>query len=109
MLAYADRSRIIPDEHRAQVIRRNGDCLPTVLVDGHVAGVWRLSADPGPSLELRMFDRPPDDEAVAGALVEAERLQQLVAPRDPDLYGRFRRWWPQLDGHTVRVPLDGAS
>ncbi|MBV8959139.1 MAG: AlkZ family DNA glycosylase, partial [Actinobacteria bacterium] len=41
LLAYADRSRIIPPEYRAHVIRRNGDVLPTLLVDGHVAGVWR--------------------------------------------------------------------
>ena len=28
-------------EHRATVIRRNGDVLPMLLVDGYVAGVWR--------------------------------------------------------------------
>ena len=36
LLAYEDRSRVIPDEHRPHVIRRNGDVLPTVLVDGLV-------------------------------------------------------------------------
>jgi hypothetical protein len=42
LLAYADRSRIIPDEYRPLVIRRNGDVLPTILIDGRVAGVWRV-------------------------------------------------------------------
>src|SRR5690606_40916501 len=36
LLAYADRSRVLPEEYRPLVIRRNGDTLPTVLVDGHV-------------------------------------------------------------------------
>ena len=39
LLAYADRSRIIPPEFRRIVIRPNGDVLPSLLVDGHVAGV----------------------------------------------------------------------
>ncbi|MBV9953400.1 MAG: AlkZ family DNA glycosylase, partial [Acidimicrobiia bacterium] len=42
LLAYNDRSRIIPDDYRPLVIRRNGDVLPTLLVDGRVAGVWRV-------------------------------------------------------------------
>ncbi len=50
LLAYADRSRVIPDEHRPHVIRRNGDVLPTVVVDGLVRGVWRVSAD---AIEVR--------------------------------------------------------
>ncbi|MGW1927095.1 winged helix DNA-binding domain-containing protein, partial [Streptomyces massasporeus] len=41
LLAYADRSRVIPAEYRKHVIRVNGDTLPTLLVDGYVAGVWR--------------------------------------------------------------------
>ena len=41
LLAYADRSRIVPPEYRKVVIRNNGDVLPTLLVDGSVAGVWR--------------------------------------------------------------------
>src|SRR3954447_670483 len=45
LLAYADRSRIIPDDYRPVVIRRNGDVLPTLLVDGRVAGVWRAVGD----------------------------------------------------------------
>src|SRR5947209_7645933 len=41
LLAYADRSRIIPPEYRKLVIRVNGDVLPALLVDGYAAGVWR--------------------------------------------------------------------
>jgi hypothetical protein len=42
LLAYDDRSRILPEEHRKTVIRPNGDVLQTFLVDGFVAGTWEL-------------------------------------------------------------------
>lgn len=41
LLAYADRSRVVPPAYRKHVTRVNGDVLPTLLVDGYVAGVWR--------------------------------------------------------------------
>jgi hypothetical protein len=41
LLAYNDRTRVLPAEYRDTVIRRNGDVLPTFLVDGLVAGAWR--------------------------------------------------------------------
>ncbi|MDZ7801813.1 MAG: crosslink repair DNA glycosylase YcaQ family protein [Trueperaceae bacterium] len=56
LLAYADRSRVIPEDYRPHVIRRNGDVLPSVLVDGMVAGVWR-HADGG--IEVIAFGRYP--------------------------------------------------
>lgn len=41
LLAHADRRRMFDDETRRRVIRKNGDVLPTILVDGVVAGTWR--------------------------------------------------------------------
>jgi Winged helix DNA-binding domain len=40
LVAYDVRDRIVPDAYRKAVIQRNGDVLPTVLVDGFVAGTW---------------------------------------------------------------------
>jgi Winged helix DNA-binding domain len=42
ILAYAppERARILPDKYRSTVIRKNGDVLPTILVDGFVAATW---------------------------------------------------------------------
>lgn len=40
LLAHADRTRLLDDETRRRVIRKNGDVLPTILVDGVVAGTW---------------------------------------------------------------------
>jgi hypothetical protein len=40
LLAYDRRERILPEALRKTVIRKNGDVLPTFLVDGMVAGAW---------------------------------------------------------------------
>jgi len=42
LLAWADRTRVLPEEHRKTVIRMNGDVAQTFLVDGLVAGLWRV-------------------------------------------------------------------
>ncbi|HEX5938419.1 MAG TPA: winged helix DNA-binding domain-containing protein [Actinomycetota bacterium] len=42
LLAFKDRTRVLPEEHRKTVIRMNGDVAPTFLVDGIVAGMWRV-------------------------------------------------------------------
>ena len=49
ILSHADRSRVISDDHRRRVIR-GGLVDPVVLVDGFVAGRWRL-ANGKPELE----------------------------------------------------------
>jgi hypothetical protein len=42
LLAFADRTPVLPEEHRKRVIRMNGDVAQTFLVDGFVAGIWRM-------------------------------------------------------------------
>jgi hypothetical protein len=37
-----DRRRVLPDEYRPLVVRKNADVQPTFTVDGYVAGVWRV-------------------------------------------------------------------
>jgi DNA glycosylase AlkZ-like len=92
LLAYADRSRVIPDGYRPLVIRRNGDVLPTLLVDGHVAGVWRPVEG---GIEARAFHPLPDD-AWDGLAREARDLLAFLAGRGASPYGRYGRWWPDL-------------
>jgi hypothetical protein len=100
LLAYRDRSRVIPDEYRAAVIRRNGDVLPTVLVDGHVCGVWRPTDN---RIEIRAF-RTLSSEAWDGIAQEADSLGALIATRDPATYRRYARWWEKLpDGETRAI------
>ncbi|UQA55993.1 winged helix DNA-binding domain-containing protein [Polyangium aurulentum] len=42
LLAHADRTRIIADEHRPLIATANLRILPTFLVDGFVAGMWKI-------------------------------------------------------------------
>jgi hypothetical protein len=42
LLAFADRRRVLPEKYRKTVIRMNGDVAQTFLVDGFVAGMWRV-------------------------------------------------------------------
>lgn len=99
LLAYADRSRVIPPEHRRVVIRINGDVLPTLLVDGFVAGVWRPVAG---GIEATAFE-PLPDEAWAGLATEARALVALLAGRDPEVYRRYGHWWAKLPPGDTRV------
>ena len=67
LLAWADRTRILPERHRKTVIGVNGDVAQTFLVDGFVAGTWRVVdgrvvAEPFARLE-RSVRREVDDEA----------------------------------------------
>jgi hypothetical protein len=99
LLAYADRSRIIPPDYRPMVIRRNGDVLPTLLVDGYVAGVWRPVAG---GIEATAF-HALDDETWQGLAAEARALAAFLADRDPTVYRRYARWWGTLAGDEVRL------
>ncbi|MEU8675555.1 winged helix DNA-binding domain-containing protein [Streptomyces sp. NPDC048560] len=99
LLAYADRSRVIPPDYRRLVIRNNGDVLPTLLVDGYVAGVWR-PVDGG--IEATAFHELPP--AVWDALgAEARSLTAVLAGRDPRVYSRYNHWWAKLPDAEARV------
>jgi hypothetical protein len=41
LLGFADRRRMLSDEHRRNVVMKNGDVAQTFLVDGFVAGTWQ--------------------------------------------------------------------
>lgn len=89
LLAHAVPGRLMPPEYRPLVVRRNGDVLPCLLVDGQVAGVWRAT---GEGVELTAF-RPLGKAAWQGLAEEAEKLSALLADRDPAVYRRYGHWW----------------
>ena len=68
ILAYAppERTRILPEKFRSTVIRKNGDVLPTVLVDGFVAATWNIDRKRGleiaPLRRLTKAERAEIDE-----------------------------------------------
>lgn len=89
LLAYEDRSRIVPAAYRKHVIRINGDVLPALLVDGYVAGAWRPVAG---GIETAAF-HPLTAADWDGLAAEAVSLGALLADRDPRVYGRYDHWW----------------
>ena len=64
---------------------QNGDVLPTLLVDGYVAGVWRPVEG---GIEATAFHRLTD-EAWDGLAVEAGALVAFLADREPAVYRRY--------------------
>ncbi|MFH8484769.1 winged helix DNA-binding domain-containing protein [Streptomyces longisporoflavus] len=98
LLAYADRGRVIPPAYRPLVIRRNGDVLPTLLVDGHVAGVWRAVDG---RIEATAFHSLPP-AAWEGLAEEARFLTALLDDREAAVYSRYHHWWAKLPEAEVR-------
>jgi len=45
LLAHKDRTRVLPDEYRKEIIAVNGDVRQAILVDGFVAGHWEQDGD----------------------------------------------------------------
>jgi hypothetical protein len=99
LLANHDRSRILPPDYRKLVIRVNGDVLPTVLVDGYVAGLWR-TVDEG--VQVMAFHKLPG-EVWDGLEQEAHSLVAMLADRDPMVYKRYDHWWKRLPDSETRL------
>ncbi len=80
VLAHADRSRIVSEEHRSRLYSINGVFPGTVLVDGFVNGMWRLtSARRTATLTVELWT-PVSDRIAVEAEAEAERMLAFAAP-----------------------------
>ncbi len=77
LLVYAppERTRILPEKYRPTVIRKNGDVIPTVLVDGFVAAGWNV--DRKGKLEIMPLRRLTKAER-AEIDAEGERLVEFL-------------------------------
>lgn len=42
IVSYKERGAVLPEEYKKAVILKSGICLPTVAVNGQVAGIWNL-------------------------------------------------------------------
>jgi len=75
LLAFKDRTRVLPEEYRKAVIAKNGDVAQTFLVDGVVRGTWRVEKQ---RVVLEPFERLPRP-ARTDLEEEARRLEAFVA------------------------------
>jgi hypothetical protein len=84
VLAHADRTRVIADEHRAGLVTRNLRVRATFLWDGFAAGTWTAQRTRGTAtLTLTPFARLPRGatKALEG---EAEALIRFTEPEAKD-------------------------
>ena len=85
LLAHDDRTRILPDEYRKTVIRRNGEVQQTFLVDGVVAGTWtydggRVTVDAFAPLPPRVRREVDDEARRVAAFHDAQSKSQKPPP-----------------------------
>jgi hypothetical protein len=90
VLSHADGTRIVPAEHRARVMTQNGLIAGLVLLDGFVAGNWRIKATKQlATVEITLFGgnyRKGDERRLNE---EAERLLRFAAPEAEELRAVF--------------------
>lgn len=77
LLSHADRTRVVRPEHRGRAWRGN-QAHRTLLVDGFLAGVWKLTED---ALVVETFGPPRGGAAERAAiLAEGERMLATLHP-----------------------------
>jgi hypothetical protein len=91
LLAYVKRDRMLPDDYRKVVIARNGDVLPTFLVDGLVGGLWWVELDRGKARMAFEPFKPVSKKVVSQLSDEGDRLVAFLAPHEPAAFSRYRR------------------
>ena len=80
ILAHADRTRIIADEHRPRVVTKNLLVRATFLVDGRVAGTWALAGTRrAAEIQLEPF-APVPARTRAELQAEGGELARFLAP-----------------------------
>ena len=69
VVSYIDRSAVMPPEYKSRVVMKSGICLPTVAINGRIAGLWNIKKN-APVLEL-FAPQPRRIEDAAYAMVES--------------------------------------
>jgi hypothetical protein len=81
LLSHADRSRILPAALRARVINpANGDVAATYLLDGAVAGTWRVERQQDRAVVRLRQLRPGRDHGDPALEEEARRTAAFMEP-----------------------------
>ena len=78
VLSHADRSRVISAEHLRRLSTINGIFPGSVLIDGFVAGMWRLARSrDAATLTIELFGPAPDRDVLER---EAARVLAFCSP-----------------------------
>ena len=84
LLSHADRTRVVSAENLKRFYTINGIFPGSVLIDGFVAGIWRLARNKSTAaLTIELFGPQTDLDPVVD---EAERMLEFCAPgASPDV------------------------
>ena len=74
VLSHADRTRVLADDHRPRVVLKNLQVRATFLVDGLVAGTWRIERKKNAAVLVVEPFRPLPRRIVAELEAEGDRL-----------------------------------
>jgi len=78
ILSHADRTRVMPDAYRKRVFLSAGRVRATFLVDGMVAGTWRIERERDTAtLVIEPFEQLPT-QARKDLIEEGQRLLRFV-------------------------------
>ena len=78
LISYDVRDRMLPDDYRDAVIKKNGDILPTFLVDGLVAGLWTVGVARGEAVLTLTPLKQVTPKVQRDLETEAERLVRFM-------------------------------
>ncbi len=85
VMAYADRRRLVADEHRPRLITKNLQVPATFLVDGRIVGTWRIERK-GKAATVMMEPFEKLKPAARAALTkEGRALLQFAEPEASEL------------------------
>lgn len=73
IVSYTDRGLVLPPEYKSAVILKSGICLPTIAINGRVAGLWNIKN--GEPVVQFFATCPKRVESHAYELVDAIRWQ----------------------------------
>lgn len=89
LIGHADRTRILPEAHRKQVFLSAGRVLSTILVDGFVAGVWKIETKKrDATLNISPFIALSNAQK-SDLIAEGEQLTRFVADDAEKIEVRF--------------------
>src|SRR5688500_3308671 len=80
ILGHADRTRVIADAHRRAVVTPNLRVLATFLVDGFVAGTWKVERKAKGAKHVMQPVAPLAKKVRDGLVGEGEALARFVEP-----------------------------
>ena len=78
VLAHADRTRLLAEEHRGRIVTKNLRVRATFLWDGMVAGTWEVKRERRRGDAARRAVPPAARRAVKALTAEAEALLRFA-------------------------------